>query len=350
MARASSAEVNCVVVGAGYAGLTAALRLTHPQPPTPPMSVLVLEARPNRVGGRVRTDALADGTWLDLGGTWFGPGQDHSYNLAAEMRVGTYPTYTKDDGLLVMPNGHFVRHPEDFPFSALFPSGAALLAMEELEEMASELPLDAPWNAPRAHEWDAQTFLGWTAKFLSTDDSLALARTALHTIFTGLFCIHPSELSLLDALYLLRSHHGFIRLMSVKGGDQQDRIEGGAQAIAEKIKQQLGDAVRLGTPVRAIRHDDHGVEVITDTLTVRAQRAIVTVPPPLAGHIAYDPPLPPDRSQLQQRIPLGSVLKVATVYPEPFWRAEKLNGQSFAATDPVGATFDGEAKATRGGS
>jgi monoamine oxidase len=43
--------------------------------------VVVLEAR-DRVGGRVRTETLADGTWLDLGGTWFGPGQDFSYALA----------------------------------------------------------------------------------------------------------------------------------------------------------------------------------------------------------------------------------------------------------------------------
>lgn len=341
MARAASAEVDCVIVGAGYAGLTAALRLTQA---TPPASVLVLEARPERVGGRVRTDTLDDGTWLDLGGTWFGPGQDYSYRLAAEMGVCTYPTWTEGDSLVVAADGRLVRHPEDFPFSALFPAGAAALAMAELEAMAGVVPPDAPWNAPRAQEWDSTTFLGWTAKKFGGDDSLLLAQTALHTIFSGLFCIHPSELSLLDALYLVRSHQGFGHLMLVKGGAQQDRIDGGAQAIAEKIKHRLGDAVHLGTPVRAIRRDDHGVEVVADTLTVRGRRAIVAVPAPLAGHIAYDPPLPLDRSQLQERIALGAVLKVATVYPEPFWRAEQLNGQSFAVNDPVGATFDGEAK------
>jgi monoamine oxidase len=61
-------ETDVVVVGAGYAGLTAALRLTQAG-----RSVVVLEAR-DRVGGRVYTETLPDGTWLDFGGTWIGPG------------------------------------------------------------------------------------------------------------------------------------------------------------------------------------------------------------------------------------------------------------------------------------
>ena len=55
-------------------------------------SVVVLEAR-RRVGGRVWTDHLADGTPIDRGGAWLGPGQDRLYALAAEMGVATYPTF-----------------------------------------------------------------------------------------------------------------------------------------------------------------------------------------------------------------------------------------------------------------
>lgn len=330
-------EADCVVVGAGYAGLTAALRLTQAKQPA---SVIVLEARPDRVGGRVWTETLDDGTWLDLGGTWFGPGQDYAYRLAQEMGVETYPTYNQGDSLMVLAGGKIVRKPESFPLSLLFPAAAGLEVVEELEEMSRQVPLDAPWDAPRAREWDRQTFAAWVAERLD-DDSLAPARTALNTIMTGLFDIDTAELSLLDALYLLHSHQGIVRLMSVKGGDQQDRIKGGAQIIAQRIKEKLGDAVRLGSPVRRIMQDDSGVEVVSDTVTVRAQRVIVAVPPTLAGHLWYDPPLPAGRTQLLQRVPVGSVLKIATMYDEPFWRADGLTGQSFAVTNPVGATFDG---------
>src|SRR5689334_18037140 len=97
-----------VVVGAGYAGLTAALRLTQAG-----RSVVVLEAR-DRVGGRVYTQTLPDGSWLDFGGTWFGPGQDYSYALAREMGVPTYPTYVAGESLVVMEDGKIVRNAGSF--------------------------------------------------------------------------------------------------------------------------------------------------------------------------------------------------------------------------------------------
>jgi monoamine oxidase len=331
-------EADFAIIGAGYAGLTAALRLTQTVGPEGRhYSVVVLEAR-ERVGGRVWTQTLDDGTWLDFGGTWFGPGQDYSYGLAAEMQVPTYPTYDRGDSLTVLPDGTIVRRVEDVPLAAIEPGTAVALAMLELEAMAAELPADAPWRAAKAREWDRQTLAGWTAEHLA-DESGAIA--AVDTIFTGIFCCDTSEVSLLDALYMVRSHQGFARLMSVKGGNQQDRIVGGAQAIAEKIAAQLGDRIRKNTPVREIRQDADGVDVIADHVQVRAKRVIVTVPPALAGHLTFDPPLPAERALLLQRLPGGSVIKALALYDEPFWRQDGLNGQSFAVTHPVGATYDG---------
>jgi monoamine oxidase len=53
---------------------------------------------------------------------------------------------------------------------------------------------------------------------------------------------------------------------------------------------------------------------------VRAGRAIVAIPPTLAGRLVYDPPLPVGRDQLTQRLPAGSVVKFNLVYPTPWWR------------------------------
>ena len=76
--------------------------------------------------------------------------------------------------------------------------------------------------------------------------------------------------------------------------------------------------------MRTIRHGPDGVEV--DGITAR--RAIVAVPPALAGRIVYDPPLPAARDQLTQRMPMGAVMKCMAIYDEPFWRADGLSGQA----------------------
>jgi monoamine oxidase len=73
---------------------------------------------------------------------------------------------------------------------------------------------------------------------------------------------------------------------------------------------------------------------------VRAQRAIVAVPPTIAGRIDYDPPLPALRDQLTQRMPQGSVIKTMAIYDEPFWRGEGLSGQATSDLGPARVTFD----------
>ena len=75
-----------LIVGAGYAGLTAARELTRAG-----KTVLVLEAR-NRVGGRVWTERFADGAYVDWGGAWVGPTQDRLLALAGEYGVETFKT------------------------------------------------------------------------------------------------------------------------------------------------------------------------------------------------------------------------------------------------------------------
>src|SRR4029077_3075247 len=83
--RAESAEV--LIAGAGVAGLTAARELNAAG-----RSVLVLEAR-DRVGGRIVNEDIGDGKIVEMGGQWVGPTQDKLLGLAAELGIGTFPTY-----------------------------------------------------------------------------------------------------------------------------------------------------------------------------------------------------------------------------------------------------------------
>jgi monoamine oxidase len=326
-------QADVCVVGAGFAGLTAALRLQQAG-----RSVVVLEAR-DRIGGRVYTGYLPDGTWLDYGGTWIGPGQDRVYALAAEMGVETYPTYDQGDSLMVMRDGTIVRTPDSVTINGLFTALAVWAVLEQFEEMAGKVPLDAPWTAEQAREWDRQTLAGWVeAQFDGLADD---ARDAVNDVFGGLFTATAAEVSLLEGLFFIHSQESFQKLMSTTGGNQQDRIKGGAQVIADRVAARLGDAVRLSAPVRAIAQDETGVTVTAGGVSVRAQRVIVSIPPTLAGHIAYDPELTHERTLLMQAAPGGSVIKALAVYDEPFWWADGLTGLSTAFGNPLQLTIDG---------
>jgi monoamine oxidase len=325
-------QADYVIVGAGYAGLTAARRLVQAG-----SSVVVLEAR-DRVGGRVYTGILADGSWLDFGGTWFGPPQKRAYALAEEMCIDTYPTYNDGEVVLSL-GGTILRLPANTTsqtLPGLDPTGGLF---EAINAMARQIPLDAPWEAPNAAELDAQTMATWIEE--NFPDPTGTVQAALTFAANITYSAAPAELSPLFVLYHLHSCYGIERLLSVKDGFQQDRVVGGMQAIVNKMAAELGRALHLNAPVRQISQDDSGVIVTADAVTVQARRVIVALPPTLASHIEYDPPLSADRALLLQRITAGWAMKAALVYDEPFWRADGLTGQSFAPDELIGLTLDG---------
>src|SRR5258705_12592815 len=101
-------ETDVCIVGAGYAGLTAARRLAQGG-----RDVVVLEAR-DRVGGRVWTDTSDGGVPLDLGGTVVGPDPDRFHALVKEVGGETHRTYAQGGSILAT-RGQGQRYPGDLP-------------------------------------------------------------------------------------------------------------------------------------------------------------------------------------------------------------------------------------------
>ena len=325
----SAGRVDVAVVGAGLAGLVAARDLLATG-----LSVLVLEAR-DRVGGRLLNHTLANGAVVEVGGQWVGPTQDRVLALAEELGLELFPTYLEGDHLLAV-NGAVERYGgEDFalPEDALADVSEV---QERLTEMASNVPLDAPWRAAEASAWDAQTLDAWLVANAKTENGLGYWRTMVPALFSA----DTAEMSLLHFLFYCRSGGTIDRLVATHGGAQESRVVGGSQRLALRLADRLGDAVRLGVPVTAIRQNGGAVEVTHDDGVVRAGRAIVALPPTLAGRIRYSPALPPLRDQLTQQVPMGYVTKVQLAYPEPFWRAEGLSGSVFSLDDEVSVIFD----------
>lgn len=322
-------ETRVVVVGAGYAGLAAARRLREVG-----IDVRVVEAR-ERVGGRVHTKRLPDGTPIDLGGQWMGPGQDLLRRYAREAGIPTYPTYNR--GWHVFVGASAVRR-----YRGLIPGvglrdvyevGRALL---ELELMARRVPARAPWTARKAAAWDGITLRDWLDRRVRRP----VARGLVETGITAVFAAEPEELSLLFALFYMRSGTSFSTLLAVRGGAQETKFEPGAGALAEQWAAALGDRLHLGRPVHRVEHAGAGVTVHAGPDTFRAERAIVAIPPPLWTRIAFEPPLPGDKLDMAARMRMGAVIKWHAVFEEAFWRAEGLSGQVVSDHGPVRVCFD----------
>jgi monoamine oxidase len=312
---AQSADV--LVVGAGFAGLTAARDIAAAG-----HSVLVLEAR-DRVGGRVVNTAIGDGKVVEMGGQWAGPTQDRVMALAADMEVASFPTY--DTGQKVL---HF--NGKRGTYSGTIPRINPLVlidigqAQARLESLAKKVPTDAPWTAKGAEKFDGQTFETWARRNTASHG----ARTLLALAAEAVFAAEPGDLSMLHVLFYSHSGGSFQRLIDTTGGAQQDRFAGGSAVIAERLAISLGDVVRLEAPVSKIEVNGDKVTATTPAGQFEGRRIIVTVPPLLAGRIEYEPTLPHWREQLTQRTPMGSVIKCQVIYDEPFWRKEGLSGQA----------------------
>ncbi len=323
-----SAEV--VVVGAGLAGLMAARHLRSFG-----VDVLVLEAR-SRVGGRTWSILAGDGqTVIDMGGQWIGPTQKRLAKLAAELGVTTFPTYDVGQNIQYI-DGERHTYSGAIPLIDPKVTMEVVQTMLTLNMMAHEVPLDAPWTAPNAAEWDAQTLETWIAANVKTQGARELLAIAIRAIF----CAEPRDLSLLHVLFYTHSAGSLNDLVGVTRGAQEQRFHAGAQAISNGMAAALGERVIRNAPVYAVAQDDAGVRVMAEEVTVSAKAAIIALPPVLAGRIRYSPALPALRDQLTQRMPMGTVYKIHCIYPTPFWREAGLSGQVTNYRGVAATVFD----------
>lgn len=337
-------ECEVLVVGAGFAGLSAARRLAADG-----VDVLVVEAR-ERVGGRVWTERTPSGAMVDHGGQWIGPGQERLQALADEFGVATFRTFTTGEGVEVREGA---RH----TYAGLIPTSDSEAAAEgveallELDLASRNVPLEAPWEAPDAAALDSETLGSWLSEKVESDAATAMITTASKAIFGA----EPGEMSLLFTLFYLHSGGGFVNLSRTTGGAQERRFRGGAGQLALRLAEELGERILLSSPVSGI---DHGSESVVATIApgpqavgdsraqrsqafrVHAKRAVVAMPPALSARLHWSPHLPVLRDHLAMRSPMGCVTKVHAVYESPFWRDEGLNGQLVSSEGTLRVTFD----------
>nr|KAG5696501.1 hypothetical protein BaRGS_016540 [Batillaria attramentaria] len=272
--------------------------------------------------------------YVDLGGAYVGPTQNRLLRLARQYGVRTFLTYEEGD-LVVYNQGKRKRYSD-----GIFPCSGGLLTWLDFNNilrlfntMCQEVPVEAPWKAPRAEEWDKMTVQQFVEKHVWTRNANDEVKAFVNVNVTS----EPYEVSLLWFLWYLASAGGPLRINATTNGGQERKFIGGSQQISEGLVKSIGkDKVLLNHAVSSIEQTSSGVTVRDQHgNSYKASYCIVALAPPLQSRITWSPPLSARRSQMMQRLPMGSVIKTFMYYATPFWRHKGLCG-SACITDNEG--------------
>lgn len=318
-APAAAEVVDVVIVGAGYAGLSAARVLSGAG-----LRVRVLEAR-NRPGGRTLNADVVDGSRnvatddvIELGGEWLAPEhararrlveRDLNFTLFHRLFNGArdplrivvvtsegvkYANSTADQRFALpdLANAEIDRVSADFTALA-----AAVDCRDPLSSKQNDGASMGDWlRLQNVTTVEARFVLGGFA-----DDAESLESMGFLAVLWTYNCTQGSENS-----------------------DKEDwyRVVGGTQAPPLELARRLGERITYEAPVDAVRRSpDGGWEArVGDDRYVAPNILLAGLPPPLLANLDFEPPLPAATAQLLQRWPMGASLKYSLVYETPWWR------------------------------
>ena len=301
------------VVGAGFAGLAAAVALAAGG-----LEPLVVEAR-DRVGGRVHSRRLANGAVVELGAEFV---EDDHQTLAATAR---------ELGLALAPTG--MAYGDRDPRGGFGSDRATVLAeVARLGDLLAGRP--APDLAGRS-----------VAEVLA---GLPLDPGAREAIAARLQVSAAQPVAELSAAALGHAGSSFSTRESL-------RVAGGNQGIALALADRLGGAVHLGTPVRAVAWSRAGVRAAAGGAELAADACLLAVPASVMGRIRFDPPLPAWKAEALARVAYGHAAKLfvplrrvpppsaVLSVPDHYWTWTATGADG--AVQPVVSAFAGSAPA-----
>ena len=89
-----------------------------------------------------------------------------------------------------------------------------------------------------------------------------------------------------------------------------------------------------------VRKNEEHVIVYAAEKTIKAKRAVIALPPIMAGRIDYEPSLPQMRNQLTDRVPAGQIIRCYAIYDTPFWRNDGFSGTGLDVDEAPQACID----------
>jgi monoamine oxidase len=301
-------STDVVVIGAGIAGLAVAAGLVDAG-----LDVIVLEAD-SRVGGRLLSKTLEDGTTFDLGGQWIA-GPDlmprsnkliHDLGLTTFLQADSARMDLSAHPLNTMPR---LERAEWEWFTA------------KLETLAATVDAVNPSATPDAIELDSVSLEEWKRQNLDSQYLRHVFDQMVRTEYT----LEPKDVSMLFFLYTVQTSGGLDTMFDPHGGSHTYRVVEGLASLCTRLADKLGERVLLDRQVYDVIHREDGVRVVAENAIIESDRVVVAVPPNQAIKLDFDPVLPRRRLWLLNRLEMSSVIKCFALYDKPFWVDRPVN-------------------------
>lgn len=322
-------ETDVVIIGAGYAGLSAARDLVAAG-----LQVAVFEGL-DRAGGRTRNhdvpgvsrDRAGYLETVEVGGQWLGTRelQPNAFQLIVD-ELG-FELYDTPAGSSNQEGGHTVastsRGTSLDLVDGLGFSNAAEIAWAVLQATREKWSLSLPWMGWLGDRLNAMTFTDWMESKGMDGDAVEMMKTA----FLG--CgEHPSRVGAIGAVYALGGNS-----ISQNGASASYRVKGGLGAPVLAMAEELRSIVHFNSQVVSIAQDDGEARVAVQQngaeVEVRAKHVLFSGSPYTTLNITFTPPLPQEKREVLEQLQNGQTVKAHLVYNRPFWRDSNLSGSIF---------------------
>jgi len=323
MTRKALHGQSVAVVGAGLAGLTAAVELSRHG-----ASITVLEAR-DRVGGRVLTirEEFAERQHAEAGGDFIDEEHEGIQRLVRRFGLNLSP--------ILQTGFAFVRSGVQGKVESLSHG------VELWKTLADKLkPL------LQAYEIAEQRWDGAIAKHLAAISVAEWMKTvqvdaALHGMLVGLrgfFLADPADLSLLALIEQLASGR--------PGQGGMFRIEGGNDQLPKALAAVLGERVHLRQEVLSVSQSRTKIRlkiriVGGEEQQMDADYLVLAIPATRLRTLEFHPSLPAEQTKAIAKLRYGSVTKTLLQFDRRFWKKKRARALAYGTDLPIGAVWDG---------
>jgi monoamine oxidase len=291
-------HTDVAVVGAGFAGLSAATELQRRG-----FDVVVVEAR-DRVGGKTESQLDALGRRIDTGGQFVNDDMSHVLALVRRQRKHLVPVEHDRAG-----RAHLGGHHDAIDSRLLWHT------FERAERAYAGL-----WTLTDPLPSGVHTLAAWFDSLGLPDDVVHAARS----IFSGVMCVPFDDLLLGHVVDLARR-------TPLTRDELQYVVAETMHDVAEVLAAELIHSVHLAAPVRAVSVGaDAGpvVVVCSDDLQVQADHVVIAVPPTAYRTITFSPALPAPIASAAGAFRAGSVMKFVVRYERAFWQRSDVGSTS----------------------